>query len=171
MIEQWRDIINYESLYQISNLGRVRNLKGKILCLSCKEERGYKTQRVQLSKEGQRKWWTISRLVAISFVLNPANLPQVDHKDRDTENNIHTNLRWVSPQHNARNRGARSVGSSLYKGVHKHKSTGKWRTTITVSQKTEHIGIFDCEHAAAQAYNGKAIELFGEYAVLNIILK
>lgn len=105
MEEIWKDIKDYEGLYQVSNLGRVKSLgnkkrKEKIL-KPCKVKSGY--LRVQLSKRKMfyvRKMFFVHRLVAESFISNPYNLPQVNHLDLNKENNNISNLEWVSPKKN-----------------------------------------------------------------------
>lgn len=106
MNEEWIDVFDYEGLYQISNLGRVKSLPklngnrmGKELILKQKTDRyGYKT--VCLSKENKHKYPTVHRLVAIAFIKNPNGLPQVNHIDCDKENNNVENLEWVSIKEN-----------------------------------------------------------------------
>ena len=101
--EIWKDMEGYEGLYQVSNLGRVKRLKGKyistqrILKLRV-GTRGYLY--VQLCKKGQRKYYTIHRLVAQAFLPNPENKPQVNHIDEDKTNNIISNLEWVTAKEN-----------------------------------------------------------------------
>ena len=93
-MEEWRDIIEYEGLYQISNKGRVKSLgnnknrKEKILSL--KPINGY--MRVFLYKNGKPKPYSVHRLVAIAFIPNPNNYPEVNHIDEDKTNNIVENL-------------------------------------------------------------------------------
>lgn len=110
MTEEWRDIVGYEGLYQVSSLGRVRSLdrvierngrpsclKGKVLS-GCRFGRGYLM--VGLSKNNEVKLVGIHRLVAQAFVPNPNNLPQVNHKDCDKTNNRVENLEWCSALYN-----------------------------------------------------------------------
>lgn len=89
-IEIFRDIPKYEGLYQISNWGRVRSLprnntKGKIL-KSQHDNYGYLI--ICLSKNNKRSTKTIHTIVAIVFLPNPHNLPCVNHKDENKENNF-----------------------------------------------------------------------------------
>lgn len=108
MKEVWKDIPGYEGMYQISNLGRVKslgstiregwNLKEKILKLT-KEPKGY--LKVGLRKNGKIKTVRVHRLVAESFVANPENLPEVNHKDENKENNLADNLEWCTTKYNA----------------------------------------------------------------------
>lgn len=108
-MEEWRDVQGYEGLYQVSNLGRVRSCdrlvtnsinsnfkvkrKGKILS-NIDHGNGYIY--VSLTKEGKRENHYVHRLVAKAFIPNPENLPEIDHKDHNRENNIPENLEWVS---------------------------------------------------------------------------
>lgn len=93
--ERWRDIIDFEGLYQISDYGRVKsNYSHKILKHSV-DARGY--TRVTLVRDGKLKYYRINRLVATAFVENPLNKKLVLHKkpvDKDYCNNHYSNLYW-----------------------------------------------------------------------------
>lgn len=110
MQEVWRDIRGYEGYYQVSNFGNVRSVgrkivykdgrcyqyKGKILKFGdCK---GYKF--VILHRDGDVKNCRVCRLVAIHFIENPNNLPQVNHKDENTGNDRVDNLEWCDMKYN-----------------------------------------------------------------------
>jgi hypothetical protein len=99
-------------------------------------------------------------------VINPPDDKCVDHINHNGLDNRKANLRLVSREQNVWNtRKHRGKLSSKYKGVSKR--YGKWRAYIGHKGKMQHIGYFDDELAAARAYDGKAKELFGEYACLN----
>lgn len=100
-MEEWKDISGYEGLYQISNLGRVKNNKNRIL-LNFQDKDGY--YRIKLSKNNITKGFLIHRLIAIAFIDNSNNLPCIDHIDRNTSNNNLSNLRWSSYLDNNLNR-------------------------------------------------------------------
>ena len=113
-MEIWKDIVGYENLYQVSNLGRVKSLnylqKGKEQILKgFKVTSGYLA--VNLSKDGKSKTHTIHRLVAKTFIENPDNLPQVNHKDECKTNNRLDNLEWCSSKYNC-NYGTRNKRQS-----------------------------------------------------------
>lgn len=114
MIEIWKDIRGFEGIYQISNLGNVRSItrdvfinhptkphyrhiKGKPLS-AIRDKDGYLV--ISLFKKGKEKNVKIHRLVAEAFIENNDNLPQVNHKDGNKENNIVSNLEWCSNLYN-----------------------------------------------------------------------
>ena len=114
--EIWKDIQGYEGLYQVSNLGRVkslgRNIKKPLLKSGyCWQEerilKPYKNRKgylnVRLCKDSRTKDFQIHRLVAIAFIPNPENKPQIDHINADKTNNNVNNLRWVTCKENIRN--------------------------------------------------------------------
>ena len=116
MEEIWRDVKGYEGLYQVSNLGRVKSLerfiktrknkngmngyihKQESIRIPTKDYKGY--LRLNLYKEGKQKPFRVHRLVAQAFIPNPNNLPQVNHKDENKENNCITNLEWCTNEYN-----------------------------------------------------------------------
>ena len=99
MVEVWKDVVGYEGLYMVSNLGRVKSLRGnKERILKGYYHRGYR--RVDLYKNGVMKHWRIHRLVAQAFIDNPNNYPVVNHRDEDKSNNRVDNLEWCTHEYN-----------------------------------------------------------------------
>lgn len=80
MQEIWKDIVGYEGLYQISNLGNVKSLKKDKIRKPCINPNGYKM--VNLYKNGISKNILVNRLVAKAFIPNPNDYPVVNHKNR-----------------------------------------------------------------------------------------
>ncbi len=166
--EEWRSIDGYIN-YQVSNIGRVRNADtGKILKPKI-EDNGY--YRIGLRKDGDRKFFSIHRLVAHEFIENPDGKHFVDHIDNNRANNCFNNLRWVFLKDNQGNRLKQQKPShSKYKGVTWNKQqgpSGRWVAYIVMNSKRRHIGYFDNEEDAARAYNEAAKQYFKEYAKLN----
>lgn len=95
----------------------------------------------------------------------------VDHKDRNGLNCQRVNIRICTQSQNNMNKTkVTKITSSIYKGVLFRKDTKKWSACIKQNQKTIAIGCFDKEIDAAIAYNLKAKEMFGSYALLNNIV-
>lgn len=104
--EVWVPVKDYEGLYEVSNLGRVRSwinnygnkrtepkiLKGGL------NQQGYR--QINLCNKGKRKNHRFCRLVATAFLPNPNNLPQVNHIDENKENDNVNNLEWCTSTYN-----------------------------------------------------------------------
>lgn len=110
MEEIWKDIEGYEGLYQISNLGRVKSLGRYINKLSGniwtdeKIKKSYTDRdgyyRVNLYKDSKIQTYMIHRLVALAFIPNTKDKPQVNHIDGNKENNNVSNLEWCTSKEN-----------------------------------------------------------------------
>ncbi|WMM74495.1 AP2 domain-containing protein [Rhodococcus pyridinivorans] len=101
-------------------------------------------------------------------VLTGAKADQeVDHEDRNPLNNQRSNLRKSTRTNNNRNSGPRN--GSQYKGAKFHKGKKRWEATIRVDECNQYLGSFDSGEEAAIAYDVAAIQVFGEFAYLNII--
>lgn len=109
--EEFRPIEKYENLYEISNYGRIKSLgiyHGKTnnyfykphIIKSNKTREGYLI--VCLTNYGDRKYFSIHRLVAIAFINNPNNYKEVNHKDSNRTNNMVTNLEWCTRSYNCK---------------------------------------------------------------------
>ena len=163
--ENWRTISEYPN-YQVSNIGRVMNIKTTRILKACINGTGYPS--VTLSNNLGVKTNFCHRLVAREFIDNPNNKLCVDHIDRNKLNNNIDNLRWVTHQENM-NQSKTINTTSKYKGVSLKKGTVKWIAQIRLNNKIHYIGVFKNEKDAAIAYNKKASELFGEFASLNVV--
>lgn len=102
MQEVWKDIKDYEGYYQISNYGRLKSFKvdskGKIMKLTNKY--GDYLSIVLQGKGKPKRSVRIHRLVAEAFIPNPDNLPEINHKDGNKQNNKVDNLEWVTHREN-----------------------------------------------------------------------
>lgn len=107
MEEIWKDVKDYEGLYQVSNLGNIKSTprqgtKGGLLKLTERWDKKYKKNylRAALTKNGKTKWFTVSRLVAEAFIPNPNNFAEVDHINNIETDNRVENLQWLNRQDN-----------------------------------------------------------------------
>lgn len=111
--EIWKDIKTHEGLYQVSNQGRVRSLDAYNICRSRSGNEFVRLRKGRVLKfqlhNGylwtvicNRKPTTISahRAVALAFIPNPENKPEVNHKDGNKQNNNDWNLEWCTPMEN-----------------------------------------------------------------------
>jgi hypothetical protein len=99
-MEEWK-VYPELSNYEVSSLGRVRNIKtGRILANNVDKD-GYFYVGLYQDKKKYRR--NIHRLVALTFIPNPDNLPIVDHINQDRQDNRVENLRWTTHKGNSRN--------------------------------------------------------------------
>lgn len=121
-IEEWKDIENYEGLYQVSNFGRVKSLKRNRKFKSIHEDtikkqtntnRGYLI--VSLSKDGKKKNFYVHRLVAESFIAKIENKNDVNHINENKHDNMVKNLEWCTKKYN------NNYGHRLIKAADAHK--------------------------------------------------
>ena len=91
----------------------------------------------------------------------------VDHKNGDTLDNRRCNLRRCTNQQNQFNRGLSTNATSGYKGVWRHKGTGRWQANICHNRKKHYLGLHNTAEEAAKAYNVTAKRLYGKFARLN----
>lgn len=126
MEEVWKDIVGYEGLYQVSNIGRVKSLdhyasngvkiilySGRVL-KQTKNKNGYYS--VMFSKNSETKRKYVHRLVAEAFIENPNNLNEVNHKDESRTNNCVDNLEWCDRNYNL-NYGRLQEKSAITRGI------------------------------------------------------
>lgn len=98
MKDLFKNIPNYEGLYQISTTDVVRNNKHHILVQTLHSTSNY--YRVHLCKNGKAKWHLVHRLVAETFIPNPLHLSQINHIDENPLNNNVNNLEWCNSKYN-----------------------------------------------------------------------
>ena len=159
--EQWYPVKGYESMYEVSDQGRVKSVKfGKEKILKPgRNQQGYLL--VNICKNGERKMYLVHRLVAQAFIPNTNNLPQVNHKDEDKENNKVENLEWCDSKYNINygNRTQRQV-YKLSKPVLQYTKSGglvrEWKSATDVERN---LGYFHnyiskcCTGRYKSAYN------------------
>jgi len=127
--EIWKDIEGYEGLYQVSNFGRIKSLSRKFYTTN----NGYVITKTKILKTGlshngyhlisisnknkKRKTFRVNRLIALCFIPNPNNLPEVNHKDGNKNNNNASNLEWCTRSYNCKH----AYKTGLHKGAWKDK--------------------------------------------------
>lgn len=101
--ERWKDIRLNEytkARYQVSNKGRIRNKKtGHIFTPTLRKRGDYPAVGLQIGA-GEQKTLSVHRIVAIEFLPNPTNLPEINHKDQNKLNPDLDNLEWCSRYYN-----------------------------------------------------------------------
>ena len=169
-IEIWK-IIEEWPHYSISNFGNIKNNKNDNIKSLRKSGKYFN---VTLYTTTKAEVFSVHRLVAKYFIENPKpnEYNIVDHIDGNGYNNNYNNLRWCNHQLNQLNRKkTNNKCSSTYKGVYydngKWDRKKRWTAYITFNKKTIRLGRFNTEEEAKEAYNKKALELFGEFAKLN----
>lgn len=156
--EEWEPVKDYEGLYEVSYLGRVKSLgndktrKEKILKHGV-DRYGY--YHVVLCKHGKAKTHKVHKLVAMSFLNHiPCGYKLVvDHINDNPKDNRVKNLQLITQRENANKTQVKYT--SKYKGVSWHKQSKKWVCKIQINGKSQYLGLFNCELEASVAYQNK----------------
>lgn len=131
--EIWHPVVGYEGLYEVSNLGVIRSLgrckgqygalrdySGRFLSL----KNGKLYVQVVLVKEGKKKGYLVHRLVAMAFIPNPQELPEVNHINGRKRDNRAENLEWVDSSQNQHHSYKLGLQQVVYgEGHHRSKLT------------------------------------------------
>lgn len=119
--EYFLPVEGYYGLYEVSNYGRIRNSRGRIMHPEKNKRNGY--LQLCLKKDGVTKMHYVHRLVANTFLPNMFELESVNHIDEDRTNNCVWNLEWVTIKEN-NNHGNRNkkLSKSLKNNPNKKKS-------------------------------------------------
>jgi len=162
--EIFKPVKGYESLYEISNLGRIKSLAKEWKfgngSINSKPEtfmkpaiaRGYK--KVVLYNKGKYKTVKVHTLVWDAFGSEPRNgmKLEVDHIDENKLNNRIDNLQLLTQRQNVSKGYLQREKTSEYTGVSWNKRRKKWVAMIHIAGKTKNLGSFNCEEAAMIAY-------------------
>ena len=139
MKELWKDIKEYEGIYQVSNLGRVKRVETDRVLKGSKNKKGY--LRVDLYKNGSQSNKRIHRLVAQAFIPNPENKSQVNHIDENKTNNVISNLEWTTAKENI-NHGTRNERAG--NTISKSNSIPIIATNLKTGESQEFYGAREC---------------------------
>lgn len=125
MVDQeiWKDIPIYVGKYQASNLGRIKNIQTNHIMKQQADIDGY----FIVSLEGLKKrTYKVHRLVALAFIPNPLNKPQINHIDGNKKNNCVENLEWVTLKENIKH--AYKIG--IYNSEQHSKAQDKFKKPV-----------------------------------------
>ncbi len=173
--EEIKSIIGYERLYSVTSFGRVWSHNRECICgkgsvqrfggkfrKKCKDRGGYYL--VTLSENSKVKTYKVHRLVAQHYIRNSLNLPEVNHKDGNKQNNHIDNLEWCTNQENHNhamiNRLIKKETSKFHGVYFKFERWRKqwWIACVRFNKKRRDIGRFLTEIEAAKAYNKYVLE-------------
>lgn len=153
MKEVWKDIAEYEGLYQVSNMGRIRTLERvvqfgsqqRIIKPNIRKQKvkngGYMF--IQLAKNGKQKCFHVHRLVAYAFCDGYAAKLQVNHIDGNRRNNVCTNLEWCSRSENQKH-AYRVLKRECYMNGKYGSLSHRSKPIIQLSLNGEFIRNWDC---------------------------
>ena len=169
--EIWKSVVGFEGLYEASSFGRIKSLpkirKGRGGYTHFLKERILKPQpsvsgrgekHVTLRKNGKSFVKSVHRLVAISFIPNPNNLPQINHKDENPSNNRVDNLEWCDGFYNhnygtikERTKATVAKNNSYRKSLLKKISKGYIKNVMCLDDNGNLLGIYENSIAAGKA--------------------
>jgi hypothetical protein len=163
-IEIWKDVLGFEKRYMVSSFGNLYSKLRKRELKPTLDKDGYRS--ITLYNKGFHKSFRMSRMVAINFIPNPKNLPQVNHKDHIRNNDNVLNLEWCEDYENQRKRSEHKGGkTSKYVGVRYHSEPNNWQSRISIKRKTYTLGLFKTEIEASEAYQ----KAYNNYYKFNIL--
>ena len=174
--EIWIEVKGYEGKYAISNFGRIKSLSriktngnGSFISqehLINKQINRYGYEKCIIFQHGKPKTFLIHRLVAIAFINNNDNLPEVNHKDLVRNNNYVDNLEWVSKRENKTHGFIDKNTINSHVGVYYEKRYKSWIVKIWDGNKDNYIKSFASEDEAIEAYKLELVKrgLTNKYA-------
>lgn len=115
-MEIWKPIAGTKGFIEVSNQGRARSLlRGEPRVLKPQvDNKGY--HRIRVTVEREKMSYKVHREIAKAFIPNPNNLPQVNHKDGDKNNNSVDNLEWITNRDNAHHAIENGLWDSVIEG-------------------------------------------------------
>lgn len=146
---QWKPVPEYEDLYKISENGNVFSMKRMRLIKPYLNKSGYKM--IALCRGMDAKHFLLHRVIAITFIENGENKPEVNHIDCDKLNNHISNLEWVTK---AENREHARINGLLKQTKEQRESAGKWfqKKVAQIDNNGEVIRIFESETKACKYF-------------------
>jgi len=157
--EEWRICPVMEGNYRVSNKGRVKTTTFN----GSGDE-----QLLKLRLHTTGLYWvlptnkcplSVHRLVAMAFIPNPNNYPEVNHLDRSGLNNDAINLEWVLPRENSTH--WRRINPTHLTGC--TYTNGRWMAAIKIGRRSITLGYYDTEQEAHERY----LLALKEYGLVN----
>ena len=151
--EVFKDIPDYEEIYQISNFGNIKSLKygkDKIRKLTL-DKRGYFNVTL-IDKNHKQRTFKVHVLVAMAFLNFKPNGKQdfvIDHKNNVKNDNSIENLQVITQRENVQKY---HLLKKINIGVDWHEKTKKWRTRFYLKNKIIHLGLFENQKDAIKIY-------------------
>ena len=175
-IEIFKDVPNYEGLYQVSNFGNIKSksriverkksgnflIKESIIKQFFSGPKKYQYLKVTLTKDGIKKNLKVHVLVAMAFLGHKPDGTHkiiVEHFDGNRLNNNLKNLELTTQSINIQRAYKKIKTSSIYTGVSFNKRSNKWLSYIKINNKRKHLGCFNTEIEAYEAYQKAFNEL------------
>lgn len=161
--EIWKDVVGYEGLYKVSNLGRIFSIRRNTIMHPSLNVQGYYRVHLKCSKK-TLKTKNVHLLVAYSFLNHTACGMKlvINHKDHDKTNNNVDNLEVVTQRYNSQHTFFNKKKSSQYIGVYKYRHQSgniSWTAQIQINKKHKRLGYFKTEYEAHMAYQKENQEI------------
>jgi len=147
-MEEWRIITDWEN-YEVSNLGKVRNKQTLHVLKPFPIKEGYLL--VRLYRHGTIKAFLLHRLVALAFVPNPMELPEVNHENGIKADCSASNLTWMTRSDQQRHALRLGLRKRYGVGVCFDNTRHKWLAHTKVNGKFKNLGRFESLNEALLA--------------------
>ena len=169
---EWRDVVGYEGIYEVSDTGEVRTHKNKTTSNQKYKNRKWKqrilkqkvtkdnTCRVSLWKDGKEQTWLVHRLVAFAFIPTVLNKNSINHIDGSRLNNNVSNLEWCDHKENNNHAFDNDLMTSHIKVVLVNKETKEPHYFRSLSKASEFLG---CSHGYISLRMKKGLVDMGDY--------
>lgn len=161
--ERWKDIIGFENIYQISDIGRVKGMCREIVYKDGRKytkpaqikkltiaDNGY--LHTMLKRNDKSFYFPVHKSIAMAFFNYIPNSRKIviDHIDNNKLNNNVYNLQIITSREN--NSKDKKNNSSKFTGVFYRKRLNKWRSVIVINYKSIELGAFIDEKEASKCY-------------------
>jgi hypothetical protein len=148
MEEIWKPIKEFENKYEISNLGRIRNIRTNHILKMTNQYGDYFS--IILYDGEYKKSTRIHRLVAEAFIPNPNNYKYVNHKDMNKQNNCVDNLEWCTQSYNTKH--AIENGANTMSGFNRYNKNKAYKKYGYIYQYNKNMEFIDKHYSPLEAH-------------------